>query len=231
MDVSHLRNYGVAFSDAEGSWPPEVKAELRRKGRAIVFESLTLGQRLRFAWRFFRAHRRAKRLDLTDLHLRGMRNQAFLDQQLEYVAFFAALADVVGVTRAEAICCRIMDATAEALLLCLPEADDLRALGDPLTAWRSYARAAPAAAHEAGCQEIVVAEDEGDAIELDVTWCVWLELARRMGVPEACRPNCYADQLVFPGYFDALGIRYRRTQTLACGGTCCDFRFERKPDA
>ena len=33
---------------------------------------------------------------------------------------------------------------------------------------------------------------------------------------------------VFRDYFKDLGIEYKRTQTLACGGTCCDFRFERE---
>ena len=33
--------------------------------------------------------------------------------------------------------------------------------------------------------------------------------------------------LYFPEYFAALGIRYRRTGTLAGGAACCDFRFER----
>jgi hypothetical protein len=91
-----------------------------------------------------------------------------------------------------------------------------------------YMRAMPDASEAGGSHRMEIVEDSGDAFQFDVSWCVWLELARAAGVPEACIPNCHADQLVFPEYFDALGIRYERTQTLACGGTCCDFRFERK---
>ena len=67
-----------------------------------------------------------------------------------------------------------------------------------------------------------------EAFQFDVSWCVWLELARLMDVPEACIPNCYADDLVFPEYFAQFGIRYRRTGTLAMGSSCCDFHFERE---
>ena len=84
----------------------------------------------------------------------------------------------------------------------------------------------PPACAAGGCHEMAVTEDNERAFQFDVSWCVWLELARAMGIPEACIPNCHADDLVFPDYFGALGIRYQRTQTLASGGSCCDFRFE-----
>jgi hypothetical protein len=81
-----------------------------------------------------------------------------------------------------------------------------------------------------GCNQMAVEDDGNDAFQMNVTWCVWLELAERMGIPDGCKPNCYADDLVFPEYFGDLGIDYSRTQTLACGGDCCDFRFERDSD-
>ena len=121
-----------------------------------------------------------------------------------------------------------MEVTArEALLLCLPEPKDMKAFDYPLQAWRAYAAPIPEASTKAGCQELRVFDDGPDAVQMDVHWCVWLELARALGVPEACIPNCYSDDLVFPEYFEALGLRYSRTQTLARGGTCCNFRFER----
>ena len=228
MDVRQLRNYGVAFSDAEGSWPPAVRAKMRREGKAVVMRHLPGLARLRFGWAFFKARRRAAALDLAPFRARGMKNEAFLAQQLEYLALFAALAEVLGGEAAVAAMKAVMDETArEPLLLCLPEVEAMRRFDDPLAAWRAYARVAPEAAAAAGSQELVVVEDSEDAFQFDVRWCVWLELARAMGVPEACLPNCYSDDLVFPGYFEALGIRYRRAGTLAGGAACCDFRFER----
>jgi len=39
-DVTGLRNYGVAFSEAEGAWPPEVKARMRSQGKRVVMRHL-----------------------------------------------------------------------------------------------------------------------------------------------------------------------------------------------
>ena len=228
MMVDELRNFGVAFSDAEGSWTPELRAEMRKKGMAIVMGSLGGWQKLSFAWEFMMTKRRAARADLSRFRERGVRNETFLRQQMEYLSVFSALAAVLGSDAAVGVMKEVMDQTAKkALLLCLPEAEKMQRFEDPFGAWRDYARASPAAAREAGTQDLRIAEDNRDAFQFDVTWCVWLELARTLGVPEACLPNCYSDDLVFPEYFAALGIRYTRTQTLAGGGACCDFRFVR----
>lgn len=66
-----------------------------------------------------------------------------------------------------------------------------------------------------------------EVLQFDIHWCVWLELARKMNVPEACLPNCCADDLAYPDYFNALGIKYSRIGTLANGCKTCDFRFEK----
>lgn len=230
MDLQQLPGYGLAFSDLESLWSPELKAEMRRKGMAVVMRHLGLWERLRFGLAFLQARGRARRLDLSDLRARGMNNEPFLAQQLEYLALFAALARIKGTQETIVIMKELMDETArEPLLLCLPPQDAVRAAGDPFEVFRHYFRAAPAAACAAGCNEIALSQDDDQAIQMDITWCVWLELARKMGVPEACLPNCYSDDLVFPDYFQALGIRYRRTGSLAGGQRCCDFRFEHEP--
>lgn len=229
MKITELRNYGAAFSEAEGAWPDEVKARMKRQARAVIMRHLSAWQKVRLMWLFIKARRKAARLDLSDLRERGMTDDAFLDQQLEYLAMFTALAQIFDAERAVAIMKEVMDETArEPLLYCLPEPDRVRQVDmEPFDVFREYNEAMARSSVIAGCNMMAVEDDDGDAFQLDVTWCVWLELAERMGVPEACRPNCYADDLVFPEYFDALGIRYSRSQTLACGGTCCDFRFER----
>ncbi len=229
MQVSELRNFGVAFSDSESLWPDEVKRRMRKQGNAVIMASLGPLQKIRFGLAFFAARRKARKLDLSDLRARGMTNDVFLDQQLEYVAAFCALAHIHGTERAVEVMKEVMDATAhEPLLLCLPEPRDVRKVdSDSMSVFREYFRTAPESADQAGCNVIEIAEDTADAIQFDVKWCIWFELAKRMGVPDACRPNCYADDLVFPEYFKQLGIKYERSQTLACGGSCCDFRFAR----
>ncbi|HJU84658.1 MAG TPA: L-2-amino-thiazoline-4-carboxylic acid hydrolase [Holophagaceae bacterium] len=199
---------------------------------AVVMDHLGLLERFRFFWAFIWTKRRAAALDLSELEARGMRNRVFLDQQLEYLAMFAALNEVVGETRALQITIALMDATAkEALLLCLPDPDEVRRLGDPMEVFRNYFRPAPDVARCAGCNDLEIIEDRPGAFQFNVTWCVWLWLAERMGVPQACIPNCYSDDLAFPEYFASLGIEYRRTGTLAKGQSCCDFRFQAMKDA
>lgn len=231
-DVSDLRFYAQPFTDAEGSWPDDVRKRMKRRSQQAVMRHLGVFGMMRFAYHFARAHRRTKQLDLSALRARGLNNQRFIDTQLEYLAFFIALKHIVGADRAVEITKDVMDASShEPMRLCLPEPDNVRALGDPFRVMAQYMAAMPEAGAKGGSHEMAVVEDSDDAFQFNVSWCVWLELARAADVPEACIPNCHADELVFPDYFDDLDITYKRTQTLACGGTCCDFRFERKPNA
>jgi hypothetical protein len=228
MKVSDLRHFGAAFSAAEAAWPDDVKERMQRRSKAVIMGHLSAWQKARLMWHFLKARRRASKLDLSDLRERGMTDAGFLEQQLEYLAMFSALAEVLDAERAVSIMKDVMDEAArEPMLLCLPKHENVRELDDaPIDVFRDYIDAMAKSSVEAGCNKMAV-EDRGEsAFELNVKWCVWLELAERMGVPEGCRPNCYADDLVFPEYFDELGIRYTRTQTLACGGDCCDFHFE-----
>ena len=122
----------------------------------------------------------------------------------------------------------VMDATAaEALLLSLPEFEEIRKLGEPYEVFRSYFAVLPETARNAGCHQGVISDLNQYSCQFDIHYCVWLELARKMNVPEACIPNCYADDLAYPQYFESLGIKYTRTGTLAKGNACCDLRFEK----
>ncbi len=229
--VADLRNYGVASSDAESRWPDSLMQQMRKAARGIVLGHLGFMQRFRFLIGFLAAKYRARKVDLSPIREKGMTNEKFLATQIEYISMFSALTQVLGVEQAEQIMKQVMDVTArEALLLCLPEASDVRSFPDTMAVFREYLCGSLKASRTAGCLETTIAEDRDNAFQFNVTWCVWLELARLLGAPEACRPNCYSDDLVFPDYFGSLGIDYRRTQTLACGGTCCDFRFEKRQD-
>jgi|APCry1669188910_1035180.scaffolds.fasta_scaffold00016_77 hypothetical protein len=48
-------------------------------------------------------------------------------------------------------------------------------------------------------------ENSSDCFLFEVHWCVWYELAKKTGVPEACIPNCYADDVVYPEYLKNQG--------------------------
>lgn len=229
MKVSELRNYGLAFSEAETAWSPEFKAWMRKTGMDAVMKHLGLWQKLRFGLAFLSEQRRMKKVDLTEIRARGMNDERFLATQVDFLALYSALCQVLGEPRGQEVFKEMIDATAPAALrLALPEAEDLRSFPDPFDALRAYMRPAPEAAARAGCQTIEIVEDKPDVFQFDVKWCVWLELARALGAPGAATFNCYSDDITFPSLFASLGVRYSRSQTLAHGGSRCDFRFERE---
>ena len=122
MRVEDLRNYGRAFSDAESTWSEDVKERMQTRGKAVVMGALNPWHKLRFAFAFRREQKRAANVDLSQVRARGMDNEPFLAQQIEYICLFKALDRVVGTERAVDICKQVMDATArEPMLLTLPE--------------------------------------------------------------------------------------------------------------
>jgi hypothetical protein len=230
--IEELRGYGVSFSDAEGGWDDDFKAKLKNTAQRVIAGHLSSSQKVMVLVWFVIERIRAAFLDLSDLRNRGMNNKAFLRQQLSYVSVFSALKKVCGKEMALKIMFDVMNATAEeALLLSLPDVSDIREAGEPIEVLRKLTVAQAEAARKSGCHEMKVAETTERVVQFEVHWCVWLELAKKMGVPEACLPNCYADDLAYPKYFRALGIEYSRTGTLAQGCKNCNFRFERVESA
>jgi hypothetical protein len=227
MEIEKTRGYGIAASDAESNWDPVLKAKIKKTAFKTILGQITIWQKIRLMAWFNREKRRAAGLDLSDLWARGMTNETFIKQQLEYISLFSALVKVVEKEKALEIMYGVMDVTAEALQSSLPEPGSVNDSGDSFEFFRKYVAVFPAASEKAGCHDITISEDSSNILQFDITWCVWFELAKKMDVPEACIPNCYADDLVYPDYFKSFGIKYCRKGTLAKGAGCCDFRFER----
>jgi hypothetical protein len=147
---------------------------------------------------------------------------------LGQTAVFSATVKMVGMEKALSIHREIMDQVAvpmnEALL---PSGADLAGLDDPFGAFRKYLLAFFEAEDDAGLHEYRVVEDNDGALAVDVTYCAFCEIPKRLGVIEACDSGCYSDEVFFPGYLEPFGLRFVRTQTLGRKGEHCDFRFER----
>jgi hypothetical protein len=230
IDIKKWKNYGMAWSDVEGSWPPELKAKMRKVGFSVVFGSLNFWQKLKFGFLFMFERKRISGLDLSDLKANGMNNEAFLKQQFEYLALFAALKRVIGKSEALRISKKLMDATAkEPMLYGFPTAEDLKDCRTVLPQFSQSTQSSIEASNRAGCLKVEMLKSTADEFSFGVTWCIWLELATRAGVPEACIPNCYADEIAFPEYFKQFGITYSRPPTLAEGGSRCEFCFRKNP--
>ena len=169
-----------------------------------------------------------RRIDLDPVREKGLANQAFIDLMIGQTAMFSATVKLAGMDRALSIFREIMDRVAIPMNEALqPSISELEQVGDPFAAFRKYLLAFFEAENEAGLHEYRVVEDSDDAIAVDVTYCAFCEIPRRLGVMEACESGCYADEVFFPGYLEPLGVRFVRTKTLARKGDCCNFRYER----
>ena len=66
---------------------------------------------------------------------------------------------------------------------------------------------------------------EKNAFTVTIRKCLWHTACAENGCAELCRLFCEADNTTYGGLRK---IGFARTQTLGCGGDCCDFRFFRK---
>lgn len=64
-----------------------------------------------------------------------------------------------------------------------------------------------------------------DAFDVTISKCLWHTTCAESGCPELCRLFCEADNVTYGGLRK---IGFSHTQTLGCGGSCCDFHFFRK---
>lgn len=64
-----------------------------------------------------------------------------------------------------------------------------------------------------------------DSFDVTITKCLWHTACVENGCEELCRLFCDVDDVTYGGLRK---IGFTRTQTLGCGGDCCDFHFFRK---
>jgi len=228
VNVENLKNYGRPFSDTMTTLPAAVQNMIRRESAKVIRSHLGVVGLLRLLLLSWRERRRMLQADLEFVRGKGLTNQKFIDMMVGQTAMFSATAKLAGMDRALSIFREIMDRVAIPLNEALqPSRSELGQVGDPFAAFRKYLLAFFEAENRAGLHEYRVVEDSGDAIAVDVTYCAFCEIPKRLGVMEACESGCYSDEVFFPGYLEPLGVRFVRTQTLARKGDCCDFRYER----
>jgi len=228
VNVESLKNYGRPFSDTMTTLPEAVQKRIQREGAKVMREHLGLPGLLRLLLLAWREKRRMRRADLDPVRDKGLTHERFIDLMLERAAMFSATVKMVGMERALSIHREIMDQVAcpmnEALL---PSSSEFEQLDDLFGAFRQYMLAFFEAENRAGLHEYRIVEDSDDALAVDVTYCAFCEIPKRLGVIEAGEPGCYSDEVFFPGFLEPFGLRFVRTQTLARKGDRCDFRFER----
>jgi hypothetical protein len=226
LDVKDLKNYGVDVATTMASLPRSVRERMDATSRRIVVKRLGLLKALRLPGLISREKKRLRAADLSGF--RGLNREELRAEAISQVAAFAAVARLAGTEKAVEIFEEVMREVGEEIWEAqAPSAEDFRRCGDAFAAFRAYFRATMEANRDAGVLEYEVAEDGSDAVQYDVTACVFYELASRLGFPEAARHLCAADDVYFPESVGRIGARFVRAGTLARGAPRCDFRFER----
>jgi len=229
MKVEELKNYGRPYSETMVKLPQPVQKRIKKESSNVVRRHLGLLGSLRLLILARREKERMQGVDLTSVRQKGLTSDLFLEHTIQNTALFSAMARITGMERAVAIYYEIMDKVSNLMNeAILPSAVELQGMENDFKAFRDYLMAFFAAEKEAGLHDYEVVEDSDRAIALNVTYCAFCEIPRLCGIVEACDPSCYSDEVFFPGHLEPLGIRFVRTKTLARGGDCCDFRFEKK---
>jgi hypothetical protein len=227
MEVADLKGYGRSWTDAMTGMPDEVQRKIRKSSQKIITKHLGLWNLLKFPFLFSREQKRMSKIDLSHVRERGLDNEAFIQSQIEFNALYSLVSRLIGRERTREVFKEIMEATAVDVFESIwPSPEDFAGFDDPWAAFREYTRATAEADNRDGGHFFEIVEDTEEAIQMNVTYCAWYEIACAHGVKEACLASCYSDDIGMP----AVGIRFQRTKTIASGGDCCDFRFLRPLD-
>ena len=228
MRVEELKNYGRPYSDIMAEIAGPMKKLVNKEAPPIIRRHLGLLGSLRLLFLVRRERKRLEDVDLAPVRQKGLASEVFIRQRVEEVAVFSALVKIAGKEKAMVIQREVMDKVARPIQEMLnPPVGQFLEMEDPFKALRDFWTAFWLAEKNAGLHDYEIAEDSDDVLAVNATYCAFCEIPRLCGIVEACEPNCYADEVFYPGYFEPLGLRFVRTKTLARGGDCCDFRFEK----
>ena len=226
--VEDLKNYGKPLSDVNLS--SEGKKHAKRITSTVVAElrrELGLIGIIRLMLKSRRETNRGKAQDWSSLNERGMTDRRFLNVLITQTAAGKALADIAGKDNASNILRRSFDQAVDVTAPLYPSPEDFKSCGDGFGAFRKYMKQEFLAHVNACLQELDIAEDSPRAFAVNVRYCVWYEVAKKLGDPSLCYyESCYWDEVYFPKALAELGGRFKRTGSLATGAPVCDFRFE-----
>jgi hypothetical protein len=122
MEIEKVNSYGIAVSDLEGNWDDAFKSKLKKTSQKVIFSNLSFFQKIKLMFLFLKEKKKASKLDLSEFRAKGMKNQKFIDQQLEYISMFSAMTKLLGLDRTKEIMYSVMEATAvEAFTQSSPE--------------------------------------------------------------------------------------------------------------
>ncbi|MDY6974453.1 MAG: L-2-amino-thiazoline-4-carboxylic acid hydrolase [Thermodesulfobacteriota bacterium] len=228
MKVEELKNYGKAYSDTMAENSRVLKKLFNKEGLRAVWRHLGLVGSLRVLLLVRRERKRLLGVNLTLVKQKGLTSDFLIRQIIDNTALFAAMTEITGKEKTLAIHREAIDKIAGPMNdIIEPPVNQFQQMDDTFKAYRDYLMAFFEAEKNAGIHDYEVIEDSDKAIAINVTYCAFCEIPRLCEIVEACETGCYSDEVFYPGYLEPLGIRFVRSKTLARGGDCCDFLWEK----
>jgi len=229
MRVEELKNYGKPLSQVIFSTEAEKQAKQMMKViRTELRKELGLLGVVGLLFIMRRETKLAKKADWSSLRGHGLVDERFLESIIRQAAAMKALANMVGTDKASEIYRRLIDKIGyEVSVPLFPSVDEFTACGNAFEAFKEYAKAMVIADKREGIHEVDIIEDDSKTFAYNVNYCVWNEVAKRIGVSELCYAGrCYGDEVFFNKVMPQIGVQYKRTGTLTLGNPVCDVRFE-----
>ena len=231
MELKNLKNYGVPQTKVHEIVLKEVMEELSKTRSAIMGKHLDSTNLERFqSIRAAEMEQMAKQ-DFSTIRAKGLSDNEYIQFRIGNTASFSAMSKILGIEKAIEVSNELMEAAnLKVLPATLPAVDDFKEFEDQFTAFKEYILALYKANKKVGSLDFELADNTDDTFQINVTYCTWYEIPKQLGIQEACLSSCYNDDIYFPNLCKPLGIEYKRANTIARGGDCCDFRFERTPN-
>ncbi len=228
MEPTSLRNYGKTLLEMAAGIGKQTEKQISRLGESILEQNLEGGDLERYLEIASEEKGRMLGRDLSSLREKGLNDDAFVRQQIEWASSFSAFRRLRGIDKTTRVFERIAEQTwPKVFAASFPLDQDLRETEDPFLAFSEWFSAMMEANRRAGLFLYETAEDNPDALQIHCTWCAWEAAYSGLGVKEACAPVCRVDDIFYPNYCSSAGIVYSRTSTIGRGGKFCDYRFER----
>lgn len=229
MKNGELKNHGKSLLAMINDLPADILTQISAKGFEVVSHRLRPEEMERLMAALPAEKAELGKMEIPDLREKGLTDNAFISQQIEWAALYSGLSSIKGAETADAILKASAEtAYPELFALIFPEPDELKQRDDPFNAFCSWFSAMMVASRHAGLFAYEIVEDTDDALQVNIRWCAWAHIIKFVGIAQACRALCHVDDVFYPDYLKELPISFKRTQTIGWGGQCCDFRFERK---
>lgn len=236
MKVENLKNYGrdIISIQKESKLPFNKKLWIIKPTISFLFSLIKEMNPIGFI-RFIKLYKKEKikalQLDWTHIEQNGISKED-LSRVIAKEVMAKVLVDSMGLDRASKLRKTLSDSIAYHILehvFATPEEFLDCGKGDFLPAFKQYYIALASAMEKAGQEKSEISIDTEDCFQLNITYCVYYEVAKTLGYPELCYySTCYGDEVFFPKLCEQVDFKFERDGTLAKGNPVCDMRFIRQ---